>query len=71
MTPDQWNGVAHLLAGMPGAVARLSAEHRDGGHGRCRACTTPGQGTPRDPWPCSMAKLAQAARRIAADPGPP
>ena len=30
---------------------------------RCRACTRPGLGTPIQPWPCGLYKLAMAAKR--------
>ncbi|GAA1276599.1 hypothetical protein GCM10009609_44490 [Pseudonocardia aurantiaca] len=64
LVADQWSGAAQALADMPYVVERITAAHVPDGNGRCRACTTPGRGTPRDPWPCSTAKLADAARAI-------
>ena len=37
------------------------------GRGRCRACTTPGRGTPNAAWPCGIAADRRAGRR--AGPG--
>lgn len=58
---DDWTELATQLAVMPGTWRRLLALHVPDGDGRCRACTTPGLGTPRDPWPCSLCRLAQRA----------
>lgn len=57
-------GLVELLAGMPDVVARLLAEHRPDARARCRACRTPGTGTPGAPWPCTLARLARAAQAL-------
>lgn len=53
--------VVALLAAHPDAVARLIRDHVPDPHQRCRACTTPGTGTPHAHWPCILAGLARAA----------
>ncbi|MDQ4116147.1 MAG: hypothetical protein M3235_04215 [Actinomycetota bacterium] len=64
-TPDaERPTLAGTLAEMPDLLARLLADHRDDGRGRCTGCRTPGYGTPGDHWPCSPARLALAARLI-------
>jgi hypothetical protein len=60
-----WVRFATALAGMPDVVRRLLDAHRDDGKGRCRACTTPGRGTPHTVWPCGIAAIAAAAAGIA------
>lgn len=57
--------LAAVLAAMPAVTARLLADHRDDGRGRCTGCTTPGTGTPRAEWPCTLYRLAREAQRIA------
>jgi hypothetical protein len=52
------------LAQMPDLLARLQADHRDDGRGRCTGCRTPGYGTPGEHWPCTPARLARAAQAI-------
>ncbi|HXV94215.1 MAG TPA: hypothetical protein VD813_13005, partial [Pseudonocardia sp.] len=49
------------LATMPEVVARLAEAHAPDGAGLCRACGRPGRGTAHVPWPCSLARLAEAA----------
>ncbi len=63
---DEWSELATQLAVQPGLVTRLLRLHVDDGNGLCRSCTTPGRGTPRDRWPCSIATLAGRARDIRA-----
>jgi hypothetical protein len=60
-----WVRFATALAAMPDVVRRLLDAHRDDGKGRCRACTTPGRGTPHTVWPCGIAAIAAAAAGIA------
>jgi hypothetical protein len=57
-----------LLAAHPVAVAALLREHIPDGQLRCRACTTPGTGTPQAHWPCTLAGLARAAANLTAPP---
>lgn len=55
-----------LLKGMPVTTERLITTHIPDDHGRCRACTRPGYGSPMARWPCTpyaLAALAQAERR--------
>jgi len=59
-----FNVAARFIRAQPGGVERLLAEHRPDGHGLCCGCTTPGTGVPHAEWPCSVAKLAQAAARL-------
>jgi hypothetical protein len=66
--PDgNWIRFATALAGMPDVVERLLDAHQDDGTGRCRACTTPGRGTPKTVWPCGIAAIAGIAARLAAE----
>lgn len=55
---------AALLAAHPVAVAALLRDHVPDGQLRCRACTTPGTGTPQARWPCTLAGLARAAANL-------
>jgi 2-keto-3-deoxy-galactonokinase len=56
--------IASTLAGMPDVIARILANHVPDDRGRCRACGMPGTGTPYVRWPCSLASVAEVARRI-------
>lgn len=68
-TPEvDWIRFAAALAAMPGVVDRLLGAHRDDGSGRCRACTTPGRGTPSTAWPCGIAAVAGLAARLGPAP---
>jgi hypothetical protein len=61
-----WHDIAAELGTMPDVIERLSEIHRLTVDGRyCRACTTPGGGTPMIKWPCPMATLAADASRSA------
>ena len=62
--PGRWTQFAEILAGMPDVIGRLIVEHLPDEHGRCRGCTSPGTGRPKDPWPCSLRKLADEAGRL-------
>ena len=55
---------AQFIAAQPGGPERILDEHRPDDYGRCRGCTRPGVGTPYVSWPCSVAKLAEAARDL-------
>lgn len=60
-----WHGLVAVLATMPDSIARLLAEHQpDPQSGRCRACTTPGSGTPAAQWPCPVYRLAEQAQQV-------
>jgi hypothetical protein len=56
-----WHDFAAELATMPDVIRKLAADHVADERGLCRACTTPGRGTPRVLWPCPMATLAAHA----------
>jgi hypothetical protein len=62
---EHWMRIAAVLSEMPHSMQKLSATHRPDEHGLCLACTTPGRGTPREKWPCSLAALVATARRLA------
>ncbi len=57
--------LSEALAMMPGLCHRLLVEHvpDPSGH-RCRACTTPGTGTPGAAWPCRIRDAAEAAQSL-------
>jgi hypothetical protein len=58
--------IAVVLADMPDVVAALIRDHVPDARGRCRACGTPGTGTPHLPWPCPLRRIADAARKLRA-----
>jgi hypothetical protein len=58
--------IALVLAEMPDVVEALIREHTPDERGLCRACGTPGTGTPHLPWPCPLRVIADTARRIRA-----
>jgi hypothetical protein len=64
--PARWGQFVEILARMPDVVVRLTAEHVPDESSRCRGCTLPGTGRPNEPWPCSLRKLADEARRLQA-----
>jgi hypothetical protein len=64
--PARWGQFVEILAGMPDVVVRLIVEHVPDENNRCRGCTLPGTGRPNEPWPCSLRKLAEQARRLQA-----
>ena len=53
--------LVEFLAGQPGAVAKLLAQHVDDGGGHCRACAVGGQRGFLS-WPCT---IYSAAVRVA------
>jgi hypothetical protein len=64
-TPAPFDGLAAALAGSPGLIDALLAEHRDDGTGHCRTCTTmPGYGTKDVLVPCPLRTLAEYAARL-------
>jgi hypothetical protein len=52
------------LSGRKDVIERLTADHVPDAEGLCRACTTPGRGTPQKKWPCSLWTLANDARTV-------
>ena len=55
--------LSEALAAMPDLRNRLLADHVPDATGhRCRACTTPGTGTPGTHWPCRIREAAEAAQ---------
>jgi hypothetical protein len=58
--------LAGVLADMPEVVAALLRDHVPDARGRCSACGRPGTGTPHVAAPCSLATIAEAARKIRA-----
>jgi hypothetical protein len=63
---DRTDSVAAALANMPEVVAALLRDHVPDALGRCSACGTPGTGTPHLAAPCSLWRIAEAARKIRA-----
>lgn len=63
---DRAGALARELSRWPDLVARLLAEHRDDGNGRCTGCRVPGYGLPgAERWPCAVARLAREAQQLA------
>ncbi len=60
---EEWTRLVATVATMPTLIAGLARAHVTDGHGRCRACTVPGLGTPGARWPCVLALLALDAAR--------
>jgi hypothetical protein len=59
-----FDAAVRFIASRPHGAERLLAQHKPDSHGRCCGCGEPGYGTPNLPWPCSIAKMAQAAKQI-------
>jgi hypothetical protein len=55
-----------LFLAREGRADRLAAEHGNDGTGHCRTCPA-GPQAGRQVWPCSLARLAAAARKLALD----
>jgi hypothetical protein len=53
-----------LFLAVDGRADRLAAEHGDDGTGHCHTCSA-GPQAGRQVWPCSLARLAAAARKLA------
>jgi hypothetical protein len=62
-----WKSFVEELATRRDVIERLMAAHRPNAAGLCVECTTPGCGTPREAWPCSLWTIADAARRFRAE----
>jgi hypothetical protein len=62
-----WTSFVEELATRRDVIERLMAVHLPNDTGLCVECTTPGHGTPREAWPCSLWTLADAARRFRAE----
>lgn len=60
MNRRAWQRLITVLAADVELCGRLLSAHVDVG-GRCRACTTPGTGTPGARWPCVIERAANAA----------
>ena len=58
------SALARELSRLPGVAERLLALHVPDGHGRCRACTTPGTGLPGAQWPCALHFYASSAEEF-------
>ena len=54
-----------LFLAVDGRADRLAAEHIDDGTGHCCTCRA-GPQAGRTTWPCNLASLAAAARKLAA-----
>lgn len=63
---EAWTRFVEALSTQREMIDQLSAEHVPNADGLCRACTTPGRGTPQKAWPCPMWTLADAARALRA-----
>lgn len=63
----EWAGMIAEIGRMPGVAERLVDEHQPDADGLCRACTTPGRGTSRLPWPCSLHRVGTAALAVRSD----
>ncbi len=66
-SPDElWAGLVAEVATMPDVVANLLDEHRSDAQGFCSGtgCGTASYGRPATRWPCSLHKLASAARKV-------
>jgi hypothetical protein len=63
-----WTRFAAELSTQAGVIEVLMAAHGPTATGLCRACTTPGRGTPQKRWPCALWMLAAAARGMRAEP---
>jgi hypothetical protein len=59
-----WLSFTRELATADHVWQRLIVEHAPTPAGQCRACTTPGRGTPCTAWPCSIWSVADAARKL-------
>lgn len=60
---DRPGALAREMARYPDLYRSLLADHRPDRYGRCIACRSGGSLAPRHP--CSLATVAEAARRIA------
>ncbi len=61
---ETWGSFVEELATRWDVIERLMTDHRPNDAGLCVECTTPGRGTPRTAWPCSLWSLADAARQV-------
>jgi hypothetical protein len=62
--PAEPSTFAAALAEMPELIAALLRDHAPNHRGLCRACGLPGTGTPHLTTPCSLRRIAEAARTI-------
>ncbi|OZM77814.1 hypothetical protein [Pseudonocardia sp. MH-G8] len=67
MAQGSWAEFVLELATRRDVIERLMADHRPNAAGLCVKCTTPGRGTPRAAWPCSLWTLADSARHARAE----
>ncbi len=61
------NPIVQYIAAEPGMAARILAEHRDDGSGRCRVCSS-GPQAARKIWPCPLNGLATQANELGRQP---
>jgi hypothetical protein len=62
--PAEPSTFAAALAEMPELITALLRDHAPNNRGLCRTCGLPGTGTPHLPAPCSLRRIAEAARTI-------
>jgi hypothetical protein len=59
---ETWRAFVLELATQPALIEAVTGAHVPTADGLCRACTTPGYGTPQKRWPCPLWRLADDAR---------
>ena len=64
MSTWSWHDFTEQLAGLPMTWHRLLIDHVPTEGGLCRACGRPGYGTPVQPWPCTLHKVAERAAEL-------
>jgi hypothetical protein len=62
--PAEPSAIAVVLADMPALIAALLRDHAPNGQGLCPTCGRPGTGTPYLSAPCTLRRVAEAARTI-------
>ena len=62
--PAEPSAAAVVLAEMPELIAALLRDHAPNDQGLCPTCGRPGTGTPYLPAPCTLRRIAEAARTI-------
>jgi hypothetical protein len=59
---ERWTSFVREMATNTDLTTQLLIAHVPAGNGRCAACTRGGYGTSLLAWPCTVWKLAEAAR---------